>query len=116
MHELSLIQQVVDTLYDFFEEKGEPVRHVHDVTLSVGAVAGIVPHYLTDAWSYFTKKDDLFKDSTLHIEIIHAISTCHDCGQDYDTIAHAKVCPHCGSENTVLKQGNEFEIKEVHVE
>ena len=114
MHELSLIQSVVDTLYDSFEK--QPIRKVHSVTLSVGTVSGIVPHYLTDAWDWFTKEDDLFRGSTLKIEFIHAITTCLDCGKEYDTIKHAKICPYCQSEHTELKQGNELLIKEVEVE
>ena len=116
MHELSIITNVVDTLYDFFEQEAEPVKKVKSVTLSVGAVSGVVPHYLTDAWAWFTKNDDVFKGSELKIEIIHAYTTCLDCGKEYDTIQFAKVCPHCHSENTVLKQGNELLIKEVEAE
>lgn len=114
MHELSLIQSVVDSLYETFEK--QPVRKVHSVTLSVGTVSGVVPHYLTDAWKWFVKEDDLFRDSELKMEFIKAVTTCLDCGEEYDTIQYAKVCPHCHSEHTVLKQGNELLIKEVEVE
>ena len=113
MHELSLIKSVVNTIYDSFE--GQPVRQVKTVTLKVGTVSGIVPRYLTEAWDWFTKNDDLFRGSKLKVEFIHAYSTCLDCNKDYDTIEHAKVCPYCHSENTVLKQGNELLIKEVEV-
>ena len=114
MHELSLITNIVDTLHDLFEKN--PVYKVHSVTLSVGMVSGVVPHYLTDAWEWFTKKDDLFRGSKLIIEPVHAYSTCLDCGEVYDTIQFAKICPKCHSENTVLKQGNELTIKEVEAE
>ncbi|MCR5348624.1 MAG: hydrogenase maturation nickel metallochaperone HypA [Bacilli bacterium] len=114
MHELSLITSVVDSLYDVFEK--QPVRKVKSVTLSVGTVSGVVPHYLTEAWEWFTKDDDLFRGSELKIEFIHAYTKCLDCGEEYDTIQYAKVCPHCHSDNTVLKQGNELLIKEVEVE
>ncbi len=114
MHELSIISNVVDTLHEFF--KDNPVEKVYSVTLSVGTVSGIVPRYLTDAWAWFTKEEELFKGSVLKIEPIPAITTCLDCGEEYDTIKFAKICPHCHSENTVLKQGNELSIKEVEAE
>ena len=114
MHELSIIENVVDTLYDFFEN--EPVRKVHSVTLCVGTVSGVVPRYLTDAWKWFVKKDDVFRDSELKIELLHAYTTCLDCGEEYDTVQYAKICPHCHSENTVLKTGNELYIKEIEAE
>ncbi len=116
MHELSLIESVVDSLYEVFEKQQPPVRKVRSVTLTVGTVSGVVPSYLTDAWSWFVKKDDLFKGSVLKIEPLKAITKCNDCGEEYDTIQYAKVCPKCHSENTVLKQGNEFMIKDVEVE
>ena len=114
MHELSLISNVVDTLHEFF--KDHPVKKVYSVTLSVGTVSGIVPHYLVDAWHWFTKDEELFKDSKLKIEPIHAYTSCLDCGEVYDTIQYAKICPKCGSEHTVLKQGNELLIKEIEAE
>ena len=114
MHELSIISNVVDTLKEFF--KDNPVTKVYSVTLSVGTVSGIVPHYLTDAWRWFTKNEELFKESKLKIEPILAVTTCLDCGEEYDTIKYAKICPHCHSEHTVLKQGNELLIKEIEAE
>ncbi|MBQ7242756.1 MAG: hydrogenase maturation nickel metallochaperone HypA [Bacilli bacterium] len=114
MHELSIISNVIDTLNEFF--KTHPVTKVHSVTLSVGTVSGVVPHYLTDAWDWFTKKEELYAGSKLKIEPIHAYTTCLDCGEVYDTIQYAKICPKCQSEHTVLKQGNELLIKEVEAE
>lgn len=114
MHELSIISNVIDTLNEFF--KTNPVKKVYSVTLSVGTVSGVVPHYLTDAWDWFTKKDELFKGSKLKIDPIHAYTSCLDCGEVYDTIEHAKICPKCHSDHTVLKQGNELVIKEIEAE
>ena len=59
MHEFSIISNIIDTLHDFFRD--HPVTKVHSVTLSVGTVSGVVPHYLTDAWEWFTKKKELFQ-------------------------------------------------------
>lgn len=114
MHELSIISNIVDTLHDFF--KDHPVEKVYSVTLSVGTVSGVVPRYLTDAWSWFTKEEEIFKGSELKIEDIPAITTCLDCGEEYDTFKYAKICPNCHSDHTVLKQGNELYIKEIEAE
>lgn len=114
MHELSIVSNIADTLYDFF--KDHPVQKVYSVTLCVGDVSGVVPSYLTDAWGWFMKEDEILKDSVLKIESIPAVTTCLDCKKEYDTIRHAKICPYCKSENTVLKQGNELYIKEIEAE
>ena len=31
----------------------------------------------------------------------------------YPTMEYKKICPHCGSENTFLVTGNEYNIKEI---
>ena len=62
------------------------------------------------------KKEELVQGSTLKIEPIHAYTTCLDCGEVYDTIQYAKICPKCHSEHTVLKTGNELLIKEIEAE
>jgi len=41
------------------------------------------------------------------------VTFCEDCKQEYETVAHGKTCPHCGSENTYLVTGNEVILKEV---
>lgn len=114
MHELSIVSNIADTLHDFFQD--HPVQKVYSATLCVGDVSGVVPSYLTDAWGWFMKEDEILKDSVLKIEPIPAVTTCLDCKKEYDTIRYAKVCPYCKSENTVLKTGNELYIKEIEAE
>ena len=47
------------------------------------------------------------------VETINAVSYCEDCDSDYPTVEFGKTCPHCGSGNTWLQQGNEMNIKEI---
>ena len=49
------------------------------------------------------------------VEIIPGITYCEDCGETYETVKYAKVCPNCGSKHTYLIQGNEFNIKQIEV-
>ena len=55
----------------------------------------------------------LLKNTELLVEKIPAITFCEDCREQYGTVEHGKKCPHCGSLNTYLLQGNEFMIKEI---
>ena len=61
------------------------------------------------------KKETVLKDCKLKIEIIDAVTFCEDCKKEYPTVQYGKTCPHCGSINTYLVQGNEFMIKEIEV-
>ena len=47
--------------------------------------------------------------------ILPAVTWCDNCKQEYETVAHGKICPYCGSEKTWLLKGNELNIKEVEV-
>ena len=59
------------------------------------------------------KKYPVLDGSKLTCETIKAVTFCEDCKQEYETVAHGKTCPHCGSGNTYLVTGNEVILKEV---
>ena len=113
MHELGVVFYVVRDVKQVAEEND--VKKVSAVTLEIGEVTGIVPEYLIDCWNWARKKEAVMEEATLKIEQIDAVTFCEDCGQEYPTVAHGKICPHCGSEKTWLQQGNEFLIKEIEV-
>ena len=114
MHELGVVFYVVRDVKEVAEKND--VKHVNSVTLEIGEVSGVVHELLTDCWNWAAKKEPLLEGAKLIIETIPAVTHCDDCGQDYETVKYAKVCPHCGSEHTWLVQGNEFNIKEIEVE
>ncbi|MDO4650158.1 MAG: hydrogenase maturation nickel metallochaperone HypA, partial [Eubacteriales bacterium] len=69
--------------------------------------------YLTDCWAWAAKKHEWLSGAALEIETIPAITYCENCGKTYGTVEHGKTCPHCGSGNTYLQQGQEFIVKEI---
>ena len=111
MHELSIVKNICSTLNDFAAEN--QLTKIGRVTLIMGEVCGVVPHYLTDAWDWFTKNSNLLAGSKLEIEFKKAHTRCNCCGEVYETLKYAKICPKCHSEDTVLLDGLELEIKEV---
>lgn len=111
MHELGLVKHIVRTIEDLSVE--EELTEVASVTLEIGEVSGVIPDYLEDCWKYFRVRSDLLKDAELKMEEISAVTFCEDCKGTYSTIKYKKVCPYCGSGNTYLLEGNEFNIKEI---
>ena len=111
MHELGTINYVIDTVEKLAVEN--QLTKIGSVTLEVGEVSGIIPHFLSDYWEYAKKKTTYLQDAELKIETIHAVTYCQDCGKTYPTIPQGKICPHCGSGNTFLVTGNEYNIKEI---
>ncbi len=113
MHELGVVFYVVRDVKQVAQENR--VNRVASVTLQIGEVTGILHDYLTDCWNWARKKEPIMQDAQLIIRQIDAVSVCEDCGQEYPTVQYAKICPHCGSENTFLLRGNEFLIDEIAV-
>lgn len=111
MHELGLVFQVIKTVEKIAEENH--LKQVESVTLEVDEVSSVIPEYLADCWTWACAKSDLMRGAQLKFEMISAVSHCDKCGQDYATLENGKVCPHCGSLETVLLSGNEFNIKEM---
>lgn len=113
MHELGVIFYVVRDVKKVAEENN--VKKVSAVTLEIGEVTGIIHDYLIDCWNWARKKEPVTEEAELKVEQIDAVTFCEDCGQEYPTVAHGRTCPHCGSEHTYLRRGNEFLIKEIEV-
>lgn len=65
--------------------------------------------------NWAVKKEPLMEHAILQIETIPAITYCEDCGEKYETVKYARICPRCQSKHTYLLQGNEFNIKEIGV-
>lgn len=111
MHELGIVFNIIDSVEGVAAANG--LSRVSSVTLELGEVSGIVPAYLTDCWNWACKKKPLMEGCELVLETVPALTYCEDCGQTYGTVEHGKICPHCGSGNTYLVQGQETVIKEI---
>ena len=114
MHEMGIVVHLAKTLDEFAKENH--VSKVGSVTLSVGEVSGIVNDLFVDAWNYFRKKYPVLEEAEMRMEVIPAITHCDGCGRTYETLTYGRTCPHCGSEETWLIQGNECIIKEIEAE
>ena len=113
MHELGVVFHVIGNLEKVAAENN--VKKINKVTLQLGEVSSVIPHYLTDCWKWASAKNDLLSGAELTIETIPAVTFCEACSREYATVEHGRTCPYCGSGRTYLLQGNEFMIKEIEV-
>lgn len=113
MHELGIVFYIIRDVKKAAQENG--VEHVNAVVMNIGEVSTIVPEYLQDCWRWAADKEEMLKGCKLKCNIIPGVTYCEDCGKEYGTVEHGKICPHCGSEHTYLLRGNEVEIKEIEV-
>ncbi len=89
------------------------VRRVSSVTLLLGEVSGVVPDLMLDAWRWAADKKPITQGAELVVEPVEAVTHCEACGRDYATVEQGKTCPHCGSGETYLLQGQEVMIKQI---
>ena len=111
MHELGVVFHIIRRVEELGTENG--LQKVSRVTVEVGEVSAIIPSYLTDCWNWAVKKSELLDGAELAVETLLAITWCNGCKTTYPTVPHGKICPHCGSDETWLQQGNEFNLKQI---
>ncbi len=113
MHELGVVFKIIDNLKEAAADYN--LSRIDAVTIRLGEVSTVIPEYLEDCWKWARKKSPLLEGAEIKIETIPAVTYCQDCQNTYPTVKYAKICPYCGSGQTFLIQGNEFEIKEIEV-
>ena len=111
MHELGIVYHIIRDVENVARANG--VRRVSSVTLLLGEVSGVVPDLLLDAWRWAAEKKPITEGAELIVEPVEAVTHCEVCGRDYATVEHGKICPHCGSGDTYLLQGQEVMIKQI---
>lgn len=111
MHELGIVYHIIRDVENVARANG--VRRVSSVTLLLGEVSGVVPDLLLDAWRWAADKKPITEGAELIVEPVEAVTHCEACGRDYGTVEHGKTCPHCGSGETYLLQGQEVMIKQI---
>ena len=111
MHELGIVFHIIDTLEEVGRENH--LASIQSVTVELGEVSTVIPEYLTDCWNWAVKKKELLKEAVMHVEVLPAVTLCRDCGKEYGTVEHGRICPWCGSEQTHLVRGSEINIKQI---
>ena len=111
MHELGIVFHMIKTVERVSE--ANELKKIASVTLELGEVSGVVPHELTSCWNWAVAQTEVLKGAELKIETIPAVTLCESCNRTYPTVPQGRVCPLCGSEQTVLVRGNEINLKEI---
>ena len=103
MHEMGIVYHVADEVEKIAAQND--ICHIGSVTLQIGEVTGVIFDYMSDLWGWVSD-----------YEQIPAVTLCKSCGQRYSTVQSGRQCPHCGSWDTVLVQGNEYIIKQIEAD
>lgn len=114
MHELSLIQGVLDSVAPVAKDAG--ATKVTGVTLNIGEMTEVVDEAMRFAWECLTQDEPLFDGAKLSINYINARSKCFECGDEFEHDRFHLKCPACGSGHTLITSGREMDIASITVE
>ena len=114
MHELSLIQNVVEVALDVAHEHGGlPIQRV---VLDIGALQQVVPEALEFAFDAATK-DTLAEDAVLEWHLLPTRIECSGCGREFEPDDDVFwVCTECDNIGGRVLQGNELVLRSVELE
>lgn len=110
MHELSLIQSIVEIC-----EEHAGGRRILEVTLEIGILSGVVPEALEFCFEA-AARGTLLEGARLVIERVPATGFCNDCGVVSTINTYFDPCPCCGAPALDLRSGDEMRVKDLEVE
>ena len=111
MHELSIAQTIVETLYEKVPQR-EKLSKIH---LTIGALSGVSADALSFSFSLIALEKG-FSQAEMEFTCTPARLQCGDCGNKYNTDVLDVLCPQCGSLDRTVLSGNECTIDFIEVE
>lgn len=116
MHEGSIAQSIVESLYDI--EKENNLSSITRVKLRIGIMSGVMVDALLFALDALRNEEEIIKDTVFEIEKVDVKAHCVVCSKDYfynEDDELMLVCKECGMPLDII-EGKEMEIKEVEGE
>ncbi|MBK6947287.1 MAG: hydrogenase maturation nickel metallochaperone HypA [Haliscomenobacter sp.] len=108
MHEISIVLSIIDIAEQQAALNG--ARHVEEIELEIGQLAGVEWDALDFAWEAATKNTVLEKSSR-KLTIVDGRARCLECGQAFSAPTLFTECPSCGSFFSDLLSGKELRVK-----
>jgi len=114
MHELSIMENVLEIVIDF--SKKNHANKVKKINLVVGSLSGIIPHW-AELFFQMISRDSIAEHATLSFDIIPARIICRDCGAstEFTNVNMVFHCSYCGSDEVGLVSGKEFLVDSIEV-
>ena len=112
MHELGLADALLKMVDRLVKEEG--AEKVVAVTISIGDLSGVVPHFMSDAWEAVIDGTP-YDGVPLHIETVPGAAQCLECGEQFLVDVKRMRCPHCGGGKLTPVSGRDMTIEEIDV-
>jgi hydrogenase nickel incorporation protein HypA/HybF len=114
MHELSITQEIVNTVEEARAGAGAHLI-VTAVRLKIGRFTAVVPDYVRYYFEMLTE-NTLLAGAEVDIEILPVIARCRGCGREFEPDGPIPNCPHCGATAADIIQGRELLVDAIEVD
>jgi hydrogenase nickel incorporation protein HypA/HybF len=112
MHELSVCQSLISQVEGIALERD--ADSVSSITLGVGALSGIEPQLLSNAYP-IASVGTIAEHAALIVENLPIRIRCKQCGSESDALANKLTCKVCGDWQTILISGDELLLMSVEL-
>lgn len=113
MHELAVCQELMSQVWQI--ARRERASRVTSITLQIGALSGVEPRLLRDAFP-IAAAGSVAQDAQLLIEDMPVEVQCSQCGARSQVQVNRLVCGACGDYRTRLVSGEEMLLKSLELE
>lgn len=110
MHEMGIMQGVLDACFDAAEDAGE--KKITGIKLTIGEMTEIEPYALEFAFEALSK-GTMAEGGTLEITMVTPLSRCRDCGHECEHDRFQMLCPKCDSFNLEQLKGRELLVDSI---
>ena len=111
MHELSIIQNIIEIAEEELRSRGDQHR-VEAIDLQIGELAGVEISSLEFLWPAAVEETVLAK-AECHIHRVPATAVCADCQTQFPIQQVFDPCPKCGSHWIDITGGKGMRIKNI---
>lgn len=110
MHELGICDALLKMVDKAVKEEG--CDGVSSITVEVGTLSGVVPHFLSECWEAVID-GTAYEQTEIIVEVLPGKARCLDCGSEFVADVENLVCPDCGGKKLMPISGRDLTLKEI---
>lgn len=113
MHEMSLVESIMDAILEMKEQNNW--GRIQKIVLKIGDMRQVIPEIMVFAFKTASESTPL-EGAELIIKAVKLHFSCKDCQKEWGEENMAFLCPFCGSYEVELLHGMELEIERLEVD
>jgi len=113
MHEMGLVQNIVDIVLKTAEQNG--ITKVLRINIRAGQLRAIVPKQLQFCFEILSRESKILQGAELVVETLPVKGKCKSCKHEFPVNEYRFVCPECEHEDIDVLQGMELLVANIEV-